>query len=245
MGLTGEDRVMVHSSMKAIGQVEGGADGVLDALMDYFRTLLVLPTHTWATIGWGRPVCDLRSEPSCVGLLTNRFMKRPGVLRSCHPTHSVAASGFMAGHYVSGEIYSRTPCARGGCWGKLLSMQAKILFVGCPLSRNTFIHGVEEWNHIPNRLDERLQPLWVVTADGRKLPHPQHRHEAPCGDVSANYDKLLPAFLAKGIATEGRLGDAVCYACDAAGMYALTSQFLARNPDLFADHEPIDESWYR
>ena len=36
MGLNGTDALMVHSSMKSIGAVDGGADTVVDALkMDY------------------------------------------------------------------------------------------------------------------------------------------------------------------------------------------------------------------
>ena len=35
MDLKPTDAVMMHSSMKAIGDVEGGADTVLDALMEY------------------------------------------------------------------------------------------------------------------------------------------------------------------------------------------------------------------
>ena len=31
MGLTGKETILIHSSMKAIGEVEGGADTVLDA----------------------------------------------------------------------------------------------------------------------------------------------------------------------------------------------------------------------
>ena len=30
MGLTGEETILIHSSMKSIGEVEGGADTVLD-----------------------------------------------------------------------------------------------------------------------------------------------------------------------------------------------------------------------
>lgn len=48
MGLTGTETILIHSSMKSIGAVEGGADTVLDALMEYFaKGLLLLPTHTW------------------------------------------------------------------------------------------------------------------------------------------------------------------------------------------------------
>ena len=36
-GIQPSDTLLVHSSMKSIGAVDGGADTVLDALMDYFR----------------------------------------------------------------------------------------------------------------------------------------------------------------------------------------------------------------
>lgn len=35
MGLTGNETILIHSSMKSIGTVEGGADTVLDALMEF------------------------------------------------------------------------------------------------------------------------------------------------------------------------------------------------------------------
>lgn len=37
MGLTGKETILVHSSMKSIGEVEGRADTVLDALIEYFK----------------------------------------------------------------------------------------------------------------------------------------------------------------------------------------------------------------
>ena len=35
MGLTGQETILIHSSMKSIGPVDGGADTVLDALMEF------------------------------------------------------------------------------------------------------------------------------------------------------------------------------------------------------------------
>ena len=52
MSLRPTDSILIHSSMKAMGNIEGGADTVLDALMEYFsQGLLLLPTHTWAQMG--------------------------------------------------------------------------------------------------------------------------------------------------------------------------------------------------
>ena len=99
-------------------------------------------------------IFDPMTEPSCVGILTNLFMKRPGVFRSLHPTHSIAAFGKGAEDYIQGEEKVDTPCHRNGCWGKLYDLGAKILFVGCTLRSNTILHGVEEWNQIPMRLTD-------------------------------------------------------------------------------------------
>ena len=56
--------LLVHSSMKAIGPVEGGADTVLDALSAYMKDgLLVLPTHTWRSVAGEHNVFDVLHEP--------------------------------------------------------------------------------------------------------------------------------------------------------------------------------------
>lgn len=64
MGLTGTETILIHSAMKSIGAVEGGADTVLDALMEFFAEgLLLLPTNTWQSIDQDHPVFDVRRSP--------------------------------------------------------------------------------------------------------------------------------------------------------------------------------------
>ena len=66
MGLNGGETILIHSSMKAVGQVEGGADTVLDAWSEFFADgLLLLPTHTWKTVNAANPVYNPESTPSC------------------------------------------------------------------------------------------------------------------------------------------------------------------------------------
>ena len=152
-GLTGKETILIHSSMKAIGEVESGADTVLDAWMEYFADgLLLLPTHTWANVNAEHPVYDYRSTPSCVGLLTNLFRLRAGVVRSLHPTHSLAGFGKGAAEYLAGEDENNTPCTPGGAYDRLKDCVGKILLVGVGHERNTYIHSVEEVLNVPNRL---------------------------------------------------------------------------------------------
>ena len=244
LGIEPTDTLLIHSSMKAIGEVEGGADTVLDAFMEYLRDgLLILPTHTWEQMNENYRVFHVATEPSCVGLLTNLFRIRKGVIRSWHPTHSVAAYGRDALDYISGEEFSETPCPRTGCWGKLYDRQAKILFLGCSPKKNTYLHGVEEWNGIENRLTDSYRPYQIMTPEGVLIDRPLRGHYNPIGDISFNYDKMMPPFLHHGIAKEGLIGDAKCYLCDAVGMAELTSSYLQRDPDLFLTGDPIPEEW--
>lgn len=116
--------------------------------------------------------------------------------------------------------------------------------MGVPLTRNTLIHGVEEWAKVPRRLTEHHQPLKIRTPDGRLLDRPMRRHRAPIRGISDNYDKLEEPLLALGIAVRGRIGDAESILIDVAPMVDLTMEFLRRNPDLFLDREPIPRQWY-
>lgn len=236
--LSRSDTVLIHSSMKAIGAVEGGADTVLDAFQEYLSDgLLVLPTHTWKQINGEYNIFDPQSEPSCVGVLTERFRMRPEAIRSWHPTHSVAAVGRDAKDFTAGEEAWDTPCPRAGCWGKLYDRNAKVLFVGCTLRSNTLLHGVEEWNEIPNRITDTHEQLKIRTPDGSLLDRPMRRHESPHGDVSQNYGRMAEPFFDAGIARWGKIGDADTIVCDAAGMVELTSEYLRENPDFFGPKE--------
>ena len=97
MGLDGTEAIMVHSSMKSIGEVEGGADTVVDAFMEFFKKgLFMTPTHTWDQMGADYPTFNPETEPACVGIIPNIFRTRPGVVRSLHATHSIAAYGEIA-----------------------------------------------------------------------------------------------------------------------------------------------------
>lgn len=245
LGVKPNDTLLIHSSMKSIGEVENGADTVIDAFIEYMKPgLLIFPTHTWSKINDEHPVYNPLIEPSCVGILTNLFLKRPGVLRSLHPTHSVAALGEDAASYIEGEEQCDTPCPRKGCYGKLYDRNAKILFLGCTLKTNTYLHGVEEWNDIPLRLSDKHKELKILTPDGRLIDRPFYGHSSPYGDVSKNYDKMEDPFIYKGIAKKGYIGDALSVLCDAAGVADLTSSFLIRNPDLFNDNLPVPTEWY-
>ncbi|MCM1064205.1 MAG: AAC(3) family N-acetyltransferase [Eubacterium sp.] len=245
-GLWHTDTILIHSSMKAIGQVEGGADTVLDAWMEYFeRGLLLLPAHTWAQMSEEHAVYDPASEKSCVGLLTELFRRRPGVVRSLHPTHSVAAYGKDAAVYVAGEENCNTPCTPGGCYDRLRGVKGKILLVGVGHERNTFIHSVEEALNVPNRLTDHPVLLQVVMPDGSRKPVYMRKHyNAMQPHISEDFVKLEQAFYDTGAARKVRFGDADCILCDAESVFEVTRLCLAPDPECLVTKAAVPpERW--
>ena len=237
MGIDPKGTLLIHSSMKSIGKVEGGADTVLDALMEYMKDgLLILPTHTWDRVSIKKPLFDADITDSCVGLLTNMFRKREGVVRSLHPTHSVAAYGKDAEAYIAGEENTNSPCPREGCWGRLYDRHAQILMLGVDLSKYTYLHSVEEWADVPGRLTEMVLPLYSMDMDGNRHFVPQHRH---AGANSDWFPKMDEEYLARGAMKMGRFGDAVCRLCDAVKTADVALEWLEKDIDLFGNADPL------
>lgn len=238
MGIDRKGTLLVHSSMKSIGEVDGGADTVLDVLSDYMKDgLLVLPTHTWSTVKAEAPRFYVESSKTCVGILTEMFRNRPGVIRSWHPTHSVAALGRDAEEFVAGEELHDTPCARESVYGKLLDRKGTIMLIGVDLRRNTFMHGVEEWADIPGRLTDSHEQLITILPDGREIVVPSRRH---CGKSwSQHYWKVDDVFLQRGVMFLGQFGDAETRICDTVKLTDLLMDMLRVEPEMLSDNEEL------
>lgn len=245
MGLKPTDKVMVHSSMKAIGQVEGGADTVVDVLMEYFQQgLVMVPTHTWKQMSEEYCVFDSETEPACVGIIPNLFRMRQGVYRSLHPTHSIAAYGEGAKEYVQGEENLSTPCNPEGCFGRLRDIGAYILLVGVTHARNTYIHSIEESFEVPERLTEKPTKFQVKLPDGSLKEVQMHRHFNEKEEhISDTFDKFMDGYYELGAARKVTLGDAECILCDARKMFEATRCILEREINCFIDRKEIPTSW--
>lgn len=229
--------LLIHSSMKSIGEVEGGADNVLNVIMDYLKEgLLIFPTHTWED--WNLPdgIYDPSKEKSCVGILPNLFLKKEGVIRSLHPTHSVAVYGRRAMQYVKRDDEVFTPCPSKGCFGGLYEEEAQILFIGVPLTKNTYIHSLEEQMNIPDRINPNYRHIKIVLPDGNVKEIEYYGHFSSLGDVSQNYGKILRPMLSLGYAKKILFGQAESYLVEVRPMADWVLERLQENPNFFCDN---------
>ena len=235
IGIDPSGTLMIHLSNKAIGEVEGRGDAVLDAFMEYMQHgLLVLPSHTWNNVTKENPVMDVLHTPSCVGALTEMFRKRPGVRRSLHPTHALSAIGEGAEEFLAGEELINTPCGKGGTYYKLWDRNAQILLIGVTCTRNTYIHGIEEWDGAEGSISTDKTDLYVIDYGSRRLYTPLYCHSAPLG--SDTFSKLEPFAYKEGILTFGRFGDATTRLMSAAPLRELAASFLKADPKYFLQH---------
>ena len=230
MGLKGDETLMVHSSMKSIGEVKGRADAVLDAFQQYFASgLLVFPTFTYAAVNTRQPVFDPKATHTDVGILTELFWHRPGVLRSKHPSHSLAAIGEGAQELCTGAENYETIYNPASSWGYLLKRKVKILLLGVDLDRCTFIHAIEEWSGVPV-LSKRPVLRYVLDSRGKRLKVPVHWHT---NAHWRNYPIARNLLIEAGVLKECVFGDAQCLLMDGPAAYRVLKKVLKKKPNYF------------
>jgi aminoglycoside 3-N-acetyltransferase len=140
--------LMVHSSLSAFGYVAGGSQACIGALRAALGPsgTLAMPTHSSNALG--KAVFDPATSPSAVGAVTEAFRRMPGVLRSAHPTHSVAAQGPLAEALTAGHGIGMAPLAREGFWGRFVDRDGWVLMMA-PQRSNTLMHAAELWSGVP------------------------------------------------------------------------------------------------
>ena len=164
--------LLVHSSMKAMGYVNGGAPAVILALEEALGSegTLVMPTHTadysdpadwknppapeewWQAIRDTMPAFDCALTPTYgMGAIPETFRKQDGVLRSNHPYGSFAAWGKHAEQVTANHVLATT-FGDGSPLARVYDLEGWVLLIGVGHRNNTSLHLAEERARIP-RID--------------------------------------------------------------------------------------------
>jgi aminoglycoside 3-N-acetyltransferase len=227
--------VLLHSSLKAIDPIDGGADAIIDAFLDVLTPegLFVVPTHTWGTVTDAQRVFHLQETPSMVGALTNVVRLRSTAVRSLHPTHSVAGIGKRAREYCADHELDTTPCSPRSPYAKLVEWQGKVALLGVDLTRCTLFHCFEEMAGVGEiwTLQKESSMRRMIRADGSALEHAFRGH---AGQPSNNYGRIEPELLALGVMTIHERGSTRLRLVDASAAARYLVPRLRENPQLFA-----------
>ena len=160
VGLEQGDTVMVHTSLKRMGYVCGGAQTVIEALIEVVGDTgtILMPTQSWKNLDpeegvhweadeadWQKirdnwPAYDKHLTPTnTMGAVAEMFRKYPGSLRSDHPARSVCAWGKNAAYLTEKHDFSNI-FGDGSPIGKLYELDGKVLLLGTGYDKNTSLH---------------------------------------------------------------------------------------------------------
>ncbi len=160
VGLQKGDTVMVHTSLGKMGYVCGGAQAVIEALMEIVGEdgTLMMPAQSWKNLDpetgvhWDADEADwdgIRENwpaynkaitpANSMGTVAEMFRTWPGALRSDHPARSVAAWGknaeYLTKNHDISDIFGDTSPI-----GKLYELDGKVLLIGVDYDKNTSLH---------------------------------------------------------------------------------------------------------
>ncbi len=243
LGVGEGQALMVHSSLRSLGYVLGGAATVVRALVAALgdRGTLVMPAFSpevsdparwpdrvlpaeWIERARAQvPAYDADTTPTSMGAIPEAFRRWPDVRRSPHPQVSVCALGPRAERIVAPHALAWGEGA-GSPFERLADMDAGLLLLGVGFNRAALLHYAESL--VPHG---RRKVRRIPVGDGAE------RSWVEVPDVGDDLDTHFPAlgaaFLAEGRARRGRVGGAEAVLASARDLTAFASRYLARALD--------------
>jgi aminoglycoside 3-N-acetyltransferase len=160
IGLVRGDLVIVHSSLKSFGRVEGGPEAVIDAALNVVgpKGTVVFPTFTG---GRGFATGQKLDDVVYTGVITKTARKRDDFVKSFHPLYSICAKGPMAAELC--EINDRYifPSAQYKFLHIMGLRGGKAVLMGCDHNSNSSVHLIEEFGDFEYKIQDK--PYWTLT----------------------------------------------------------------------------------
>ena len=149
IGIQPGDSLFVHSGFQRANGFTGSASDVVESLLEVVgkegHLLMMSIPYRGSSQKYteGDPVFDVPRTPSAVGLISEVFRRRSGVLRSLNPLHPVLAYGPLAEWLVADHEKCAHSCGKGSPFERFLNLHGKFLFFDAKFSSLTFMHYVE------------------------------------------------------------------------------------------------------
>ena len=237
IGVREGDSILIHSSYKSMGGIEGGIKTLIDALLAVIgdKGTLIAPTLTFRDVTVENPVFDYLKTPSCVGAISEYVRTMDGAKRSIHPTHSCAAIGAKTDYFISGHELDRTPVGKNSPFYKLREDGGKVLMLGCGVECNTTMHGVEECFGTSYVLPKEPSPYTIIMPD-KTYTIDFYRHHIRQNGYAQRYGRLQGEMSDKYF-VPGVIHSAQSYLIDSREMWRVGLECLSKDEFFFVEKE--------
>lgn len=222
MGLKKNDVVMVHTSLKSMGYVCGGAQTVIEALIEIIGEdgAIMMPTQSWKNLDpkdgvhwdadesdWQRirdnwPAYDKNITPTnTMGAVAEMFRQWPGSIRSDHPARSVCAYGKYADYLTRNHDLSNI-FGEGSPIARLYELDGKVLLLGVGYDKNTSIHLADVRAEYPEK--HNCTEYSAIKENGKRV---WKKYDTLFVD-GEDFEEIGKAFEEKGSVSKGLIGEA-------------------------------------
>ncbi len=231
LGIVPGDHLLVHSSLRSFGYVEGGADAVIDALLEAVGAsgTVLMPTLTFSILKSYPHEFSVRQTPSATGRITETFRQRNGALRSGHPVSSAAAIGSQAAFLTA--AHRDTPCGPGSPYFRLYELGGKVVFFGASLGSNSVFHCAEEIACPAYLGFATIEDAIVEDMAGRQHTVTARRYDCSDRGITRHLANMEPVFLERDLLRRAIIGRSRTYVINAQDNVGVSCEILAENPN--------------
>ncbi len=234
--------VMVHASVKAVGEIAGGPDqihlAIKDALTEAGTMLLyascpdyyddvgrgVYPGSIEREILDKLPAFDPLTARAARdnGTLVEFFRTWPGSIVNNHVARFVAWG--KEARYLFSEQPWDFPFGRGSALDRFVELNGKILLIGCDHDNVTFLHYAEHLLDVPGLRIVTMEVPWME--NGVRVWKEVREVDTSGAGAHPNWPdrffaQIVNTYLARTRNRGGRVGHAHCFLFDAKGLLAL------------------------
>jgi aminoglycoside 3-N-acetyltransferase len=231
LGVEEGDTLLVHSSYKSFGPVDGGPQTVIRALEAALGEsgTLIMPTFNF-DFNKGQP-WDVRTTPSRMGVLTELVRQDPRAKRVFHPFYSFAVMGEHAD--MLGSLRYKSAYERNSVFGKLRDLNGKIMVIGLSYTNSmTFFHHIEQMEGVDYRFLKQFTGE-VMDEDGNTYTD---TFEMLVRDIDkgviTEVDPMGELMEKAGVINVRKIGEADVKLMKANEVYAFTAREMRRDPHL-------------
>ena len=222
--------LMPHSSLRSLGQVDGAAPTVVDALLDALGPdgTLVGSSFNYATAQASDFVFDPLNTPSDMGAIADEIRRRAGNDRSRHLTHSVSAIGRHAQTIVTAG--GLTAWDADSPLGAVFKLGGQFLLLGVTYQSFTAAHVLEVAFPLRYRTIGTLRRR-LRQADGALIPFESTVYLRDVAYPGYDFNRLGQALEDAGLTRVGPVGNAIARLIPAQPMRDFATEQIKRDPD--------------
>ena len=237
LGVRSRDILMVHASLRAVGPVTGGANVIVQALLDTIGPDGTLTAYVDFEPFYEDgdeieiPVFDKRIARAARdhGVLHETMRTSPGALRSDHPDAGVVAIGALAGWIVADHTFCYG-YGEGSPFEKIVQAHGRVLLIGPLLDSITLLHHAEHKAQIPNKRIRRYHrlmpglngPQWIQFEEFDTSDPVNEKFPSNC------FEQIASDYLATGSGSKGSIGNAPSFLFDGPDLVGFAVNWMER-----------------